>query len=296
MNQKPSLEELKQLCPDIDPDFLTLHATSLSIKYFSSFDDREIQSHLNALASLSPQKPCALLFAEKPDSLCECSILAFDYPGVFSLITGLLAASGFDIISGNIFTYSWIDKPRKNARRTRYYAMPGFTKLDIKKRKIIDRFTGRLDGSISPEAWKVFFEKRLSDLFTLLESNEPESIKRAKQTINEAVVEALSEKEIKTESVLFPIQIEVDALGSSMTKMKIISQDTPFFLYSLSNALALHDISIETVSIHTRQNRIEDEFEFVDLNGRPITDPQKINQIKFSILFTKQFTYFLGKA
>ncbi len=44
------------------------------------------------------------------------------------------------------------------------------------------------------------------------------------------------------------------------------------------------------------QDRIEDEFEFVDAAGRAIADPAVIDRIKLSVLLTKQFTSFLPSA
>ena len=78
--------------------------------------------------------------------------------------------------------------------------------------------------------------------------------------------------------------------------MRVISQDTPFFLFTFSTALTLQEVSIEHVTIRTSGGRIEDEFEFVDAAGRAIDDPARIDRIKLSVLLTKQFTSFLESA
>ena len=82
----------------------------------------------------------------------------------------------------------------------------------------------------------------------------------------------------------------------AFTRLRVISEDTPAFLYALSNALSLHDVSIEHVRIRTIHGRVEDEIDLVDLRGRKIEDPELLNRVKFSVLLTKQFTYFLGVA
>ena len=64
--------------------------------------------------------------------------------------------------------------------------------------------------------------------------------------------------------------------------MLVISQDTPFFLFSFATALTLQEVSIEHVTIRTVEGRIEDEFEFVDAAGRAITDSARIDRIKLS--------------
>jgi glutamate-ammonia-ligase adenylyltransferase len=78
--------------------------------------------------------------------------------------------------------------------------------------------------------------------------------------------------------------------------MRVLSQDTPFFLFTFSTALSLQDVSIEHVTIRTEGDRIEDVFEFVDASGRGIADPAVIDRIKLSVLLTKQFTSFLPSA
>ena len=95
---------------------------------------------------------------------------------------------------------------------------------------------------------------------------------------------------------LYPVQMEIDNETSAWTRLKIISEDTPFFLYALSNALSLHNALIEHVRIRTIRGRVEDQIDLVDLEGRPITDPEILNRVKLSVLLTKQFTYFLGSA
>jgi glutamate-ammonia-ligase adenylyltransferase len=78
--------------------------------------------------------------------------------------------------------------------------------------------------------------------------------------------------------------------------MRVISQDTPFFLYTFSTALTLQGVSIEHVTIRTEAGRIEDAFEIVDAAGKAIADPERIDRIKLSVLLTKQFTSFLESA
>ena len=96
------------------------------------------------------------------------------------------------------------------------------------------------------------------------------------------------------------MQIEVANVvagdGGSVTRMRIVSQDTPLFLYSFSAALALRDVSIQRVRITTEAGRVEDVVDVVDRSGAPIANPTLLNQIKLSVLLTKQFAYFVGVA
>jgi [glutamine synthetase] adenylyltransferase / [glutamine synthetase]-adenylyl-L-tyrosine phosphorylase len=92
------------------------------------------------------------------------------------------------------------------------------------------------------------------------------------------------------------VEVEIDNEGESFTRLKVVAQDTPAFLYTLSNALSMHDLSIEHVRIRTIHGRVEDVIDLVDLQGRKIRDPELLNRVKLSVLLTKQFTYFLDAA
>ncbi len=291
------------LCTEVPEEFIRFHLSRSNERYLESFKKEEIASHITQLASLSSKKPCSVLFSEKPDNSFECTVLAFDYPGVFSVITGILAVTGFDIISGNVFTYTrdGDSKVQISTVRSRKYRSTSFQSSSLeefpsKRRRIIDRFTGRLLKKISFEEWKIDFSEKLREIFNMIEQGGRQVHAAVKQKINEMVVETLANWQLDSKDVLYPIHIRVKNVKESYTRMTVISQDTPFFLYSLSNALSLHHLSIENVKIETKKNRVKDEFEFTDLKGKPITDDELLNRIKTSVLFTKQFTYFLGKA
>jgi glutamate-ammonia-ligase adenylyltransferase len=100
----------------------------------------------------------------------------------------------------------------------------------------------------------------------------------------------------RIQPVLFPLEISIDNTQETFTRLKVVSEDTPAFLYALSNALSLRGISIEHVRITTRHNQVEDLIDFVDERGHKITDSVVLDQVKLSVLLTKQFTGFLGQA
>ena len=75
---------------------------SLDEVYFSRFDIPDISLHLEKISSLSAAKPVEVIFSSSEDgSGLECTVVSFDHQGIFSLITGVFAASGFHIQSGN---------------------------------------------------------------------------------------------------------------------------------------------------------------------------------------------------
>ena len=265
------------------------HIARLGERYARVFSEKDVERHLASLARLSPRHPVEILFDPRRDGTLDCTVLAFDYPFEFSLITGILAGMGFSIVSGEVFTDEGI--PQAMVKRK------GFERESLgERRRIIDHFSGVLDTPFPLESWAEELRSRMEAAICLLEKGDAVSITEAKQQVNELVVRRLAPLHPDSYPVPYPVEIHVDDHGEALTRLRVISEDTPAFLYALSNALSLHDVSIEHVRIRTIHGRVEDEIDLVDLRGRKIDNPELLNRVKFSVLLTKQFTYFLGAA
>ena len=165
----------------------------------------------------------------------------------------------------------------------------------LRRRRIIDRFTGTLPPADRTEGWEERLARRMREVCALLEQG-GEHVEQARRLVNTMAAERLAGQAPQSRPELSPVSIDVDPSVTSCTRMRVISEDTPFFLFTFSAALSLQNVSIEQVTIRTRGTRIEDEFEFVDAGGRRIEDPRRIDRIRLSVLLTKQFTSFLGRA
>lgn len=291
---KPPIETLKALCPEVEAKFIRDHLLRLDDEYFERFDVREVAAHVRGLARLSPEHPLEMTVSLSEDGGVDCTVMAFDYPFEFSLITGVLFSMGFSVQSGDIFTYGRVAEPPGPARRPRADRARG-TEAS-RRRRIIDRLSGRIENPRFFHEWSAHLRARMQEIIGLLERGDAESVGRAKQRVNEWVTERLAESQVASPPVLYPVQVRIENDGGPFTRLHVVGQDTPAFLYSLSTALSLHGISIEHVRIRTIAGRVEDEVDFVDPAGRPIRDPLLLDRIKLSVLFTKQFTYFLDKA
>ena len=292
---KPRLEDIGPLCPDVGEELIREHLERLDEEYFQRFDLKDLVEHLQGLSRLSPTHPVETLVSANLEGTVECTVLAFDYPFEFSLITGVLASMGFGILSGDIFTYERPTAPvppetRRAIRNPRKAVDP------LRRRRIIDHFSGIRSSDVPFHEWAEELRKRLAEIIGYLETGEKDAVTRTKHRVNEWVTDRLAEMKTSQLPVLYPVQIRINNDHEAFTRLQVISQDTPAFLYSLSTALSLHNLSIENVRIRTIHGRIEDEIDLVDLAGRPVRDPEQLNQVQFSVLFTKQFTYFLDKA
>ena len=238
--------------------------------------------------------------------MVELTFFTSDHPGLFSIITGLLSGASFEIISGDIFTYKKaapsvpvaISKQRYNnawLRRNYRVCLSNNQASLEEKRFIIDRFYGLIPASISFEIWKEQLINAAEKIFSLVEKNTPEANLEAKRLINNSVAKRFSNLEKKPRAQLYPIQIFTSFLPN-YTRLKIMAEDTPAFLYSLSYALAYHQISIEHVTIKTIQNIIQDEIDIIDQAEKPIVDQNRLDKIKLAIMLTKEFTHFINYA
>ncbi len=294
---KPRRQQLQTLCPDVDAEFIAQHLRRLDEEYFERFPLDRVTRHLSGLASLSPSKPAEVLVEFGASGGVECTVLAFDYPSEFSLVTGVLFAMGLSIRSGDVFTYRAEDEAPTAAVRGRRPGRPRppQKKSPLHRRRIIDHFVGVTDSD-RPSTWGAEARTRLLEVITLLERGDPESVEAAKHRVNEMVTRRLAALDSSRYPVFYPAKLEIDDTVESATRLRVASQDTPAFLYAVSNALSLMGLAIQHVRIRTRDGQIEDEIDLVDPSGQPVRDPDLLARIQLSVLLTKQCTYFLDRA
>jgi len=293
---KPSLENLKALCLDVDPRLVEEHLSRLNERYFERFSEDDIREHLEGLSCLSPENPVKLNMRETGNHQVDFTVLGFDHLGVFSLMTGVLAGMGFNISSGDVFTYRRRTE-KSGPRRLLRGRMQSRRKKDaLSRRRIVNHFSGSWTREFRFKEWAAELEKRLCAIFALLERRDDLSAEQARHQVNEMVAKELDRFQPDPSPALSPVLIEVDNESGECTRLKIVSEDTPAFLYSLTQAFSLHGIAIEHVQIRTREGQISDEIDVVDAKGKKIEDPEALSRIKLSVLLTKQFTYFLGQA
>ncbi|MBN1797279.1 MAG: glutamate-ammonia-ligase adenylyltransferase [Spirochaetales bacterium] len=292
---KQDLQEIEKLLPDIDSELITEHLKNLQDYYFKVFSREAICRHIGGLSRLTKTEPIQVLFQPGTGGIIEFTVLAYDYPALFSLITGVFSASGFRFISGDIFTYQRIESPPFK-KQHRVSALKKRLNRQPRMRKIIDYFTGYIDSERPLDIWMAEVQNRLKHIISLLKDYTPEAVNHAKQKVNEMVALSLLKSKFSVSEMLFPVYIHIDNSESDYTILHVVSEDTPFFLFALSSALSLHNVSIELVRIHTKDTKIQDDFYLADLKGNKLTDPLILNNIKLSVLLTKQFTFFLGNS
>lgn len=242
---------------------------SLPRRYFDAFTALEVEAHAAAFDALTGETPLRVAHWGASDGALVFTICARDAPGLFSYLTGVIGARGLSIDSGDIFTTS-----------------SGIA---------IDRFVGHRSGATAPDdRWIAALEAELTALLRPLWQRPPDSA-RVRADVIELVAEAQAARGPSGGETLLPIEIEIDD-GDGLTRVAVESQDTPFFLYSLSSALALQDLSIRHVDIATTVDRIRDVFHVTTAEGNPVSADPDRRRLQLSILVTKQFSHALDSA
>jgi len=267
--------------PALDAAFVREHLARMDADYTACFAPARVAAHCAALTSLSVAEPVRVLCEPRPDGLLDCTILAFDHPYEFALIAGVLASLSFDVRTGDVFTHA---AERPDGEPT------------VHRRCIVDRFSGVIPAAVTPAQWQRQAHAALNEVVGLLERGGPDAPAAARARVNQWIAAWLSREHVDTHNALFPVRVAVDNTISGVTRLRVETQDTPAFLYTLANALARHGVRIERVVIRTINDRIEDEFDVTDARGEKISDEHALDAIKLSILLTKQFTCFLAQA
>lgn len=288
---KPDIQSIAAQCPDVPEAFVRQHAERLESDYFERFDPDRVAEHIRHLHALSSDRPFVMTTEPAAPGHLDCTLLAFDYDGLFSLVCGIFAGMGLSIHTGEIFTYARRASPtlRELQRTRRRHA-------SAERRRVIDHFAGHYQADLPAGLWIEELERRLTEVLGLLEQGDESSHETARSRVNEWVIRRLGRETHAFSPVLYPVEIEVEPDRGGRTELRVISQDTPAFLYTLTNALALQGLLIERVRIRTVMDQVEDHIEVVDASGHAVTEPDHIDRIKWSVLLTKQFTYYLDTA
>ncbi len=297
-------QAIAALCPGLDDRIVREHVQRLDDDYLARFDPPLIAEHLLSLSRLSSDRPVDVLLTNEGDRRASCAVLAFDHPFEFSLITGVLASVGLRINSGDVFTLRPATsnaaapgrggRPQRRPRHRPTLRAPA--RDPIKRAVIVDYFSCQFDQRDDFDALADKLRCRMTEVIGLLDRADQASVNKAKRRVNEMVTERLSTLKVQHGTALAPVKLDIDQINTSRTRLKIVAQDTPAFLYSLSTALSLHGLSIERVRIRGSGDHVEDEIHVVDSSGQPIRDKQVLERVKLSVLLTKQFTYFLDQA
>ncbi len=301
MSAPDRVETYTRLCPDLPQTLIQDFLKSMDPEYFERFPSSSIAQHLSLTSRLTLSQPCALTLQALPKKQFELTLVAFDFFAEFATFCGILSSFGLDIREAAIFTSK--ESGRKAPPPAKLSAtLRGFGQFPRKRatqglsRKIaIDVFRVQtLEGFRFEEQDQEEFFRTLTDLLSLLQKNH---IRQARRQVNRRLVETIGKLSNKPADLVHPVQIAFSNTSASPeTILDIQATDTPAFLYTFANALAMRDIYIVKARIEVDGHRVQNRFYVHDRHGRKIQTKTAQQELRTAAALLKEFTHYLSWA
>ncbi|MCX7918294.1 MAG: HD domain-containing protein [bacterium] len=283
-DEQQAIEELKtelitQYKDTVTTEEITEHFRLMPIRYLLGTAPAKIIEHIQLVRKLLtpvspaglrlPRKELALIQPELPAGspvsvtavshnfqlgYTDIIICTFDAPGVFSKITGTLAAKMLNILSAQIYTRAdgiVLDTIQIDQRSA------SWTEDQYWWQEIDDELNAVISG-------KKDIEKIIA-------------IRRRQEML----------KPIRTFRIPTEIELNPD-ISDTQTVIDIRTQDRLGLLYQLTSTMSSLGLNITSARIATYGARAVDVFYVTDRNGNKITDPSQLNQIKLGLLDSLQ--------
>jgi glutamate-ammonia-ligase adenylyltransferase len=278
------------MTPDIEPVNADTIRSQLGESY-DRFTKAERARHVEMLQSVTNPEDVALHAQLSDDHRWTVTVSTSDCVGALSVISGLLAAYRFNILSAHIYTLDFTPPvPERPTRPRRSHRL--HRRADPLWRKLLDILEVRPFGETPPEIWEQFRED-LSQLISLLVKGEqPKALDQIIERFSTTLAGIAG-----YHNQLLPISISLSNNGSTRyTVLEIRSADTPGFLFAFTNALAIIGINIQQADIHTILGQVQDTFWLTEKNGQKIESPQRVYELRVVTALIKQFTYLLPRS
>jgi [protein-PII] uridylyltransferase len=227
-------------------EMVTAHLAGMSDRYLATTAAQRITAHLRLIERCETETVSTDLFHHPDLGFSDLVVVTRDSPGLFSLITGTLAANGVNILSAQIHTRA-----------------DGIA-LD----------TLQVNDS-SGEA--VTEESRWTRVF-----QELRQVIRGEQSVESL----LEERRWRREAVSVPAPPKVtieNQLSDSHTVVEVKCPDRVGLLYLITRTLAREGLNIASARIATEIAHAFDTFYVIDRQGRKVEVPPAIERIRAAL-------------
>ncbi len=235
----------------IKNEFIERYCKNYYKNYWKIFNLQTLINHFHIFKKMLDDKEKFKIYLSKESDLqaTELIVIAPDHHGLFSLISGLVAASGYDVVSAKIIT------------RSDGYALDTFFIQNKNKKPILED---------NPR------KKLIKTISLGLEGN---------FDIEKALNIKWEEIPVRFRAVKAPTRIIVDNKTSeNFTILDIKCKNAPGVLYKITKTLTSLGIQINTANVSTYGNRVVDIFYIKNAFGSKVDDKTTIDKIKMSIL------------
>jgi len=219
---------------------------SMSTRYLLSHRSAELSEHIRVLLSRG-ERTLAMKVAHEYDlEYSQVTISTLDIPGLFSKITGVMAANGINILGAQIYTQG------------------NGVALDILQ---VRSPSGEL--ITDPEKWQRVEE----DLVSVIEGRA-----RVDDLVRKRHRPGLFAARPRPR---FPNRVEFDnEVSDEYTVVDIYAHDKVGLLYQITKTLKELGLYIGVSKISTKVDQAADTFYVQDIFGQKITNPEKLDEVK----------------
>ena len=195
------------------------------------------------------------LFDESKLKATELLVIAPDHHGLFSLISGLVAASGYDVVSAKIIT------------RSDGYALDTFFIQNKNRQPIIEEHSKK---------------KLLKIISQGLEGN---------FNVEKALNKRWEEIPARFRAIKAPTRVIIDNnMSDEYSILEIKCKNAPGVLYKITKVITSLGLQINTANVSTYGDRVVDIFYIKDAFGLKIDNNKSMDKVKMSILKTLEET------
>jgi len=223
--------------------------------------------------AISTELPVNIDFVQLHRDIIDIYIVGIDFPGVFSLIAGILLSYDISILYGVIHSYEAYEGRRGIIVDRLRVKFPSV----LKRTQIFDRI--RSD---------------VREIFNLLASRKEGE---ARRNVYERVADYIKRHKHNIMKILMPINVEVSVdEKTDEIVLHIEGKDTIGFLFSLSTALYMRGYSISRLYVKTvGEEEVNDRIYVKPIRAKKV-DYKELQNLKSIIAIIKQFSYFISNA
>jgi [protein-PII] uridylyltransferase len=222
----------------------------MTTRHLLSNTPQVLAEHVKLLASLAREQIVMKVSHETESGYSNFTICTLDVPGLFSRITGVMAANGMNILGAQIHT-------SKNGKA-----------LDILQIN-------------SPQGFVITDEQR----WKRVEENMRKVLEGKVQV--KSLVEKKQRPTLLAEKVKprFPTRVEIDnEVSEDYTVIDIYTHDKIGLLYAITSTLTTLGLYIYVSKISTKVDQVADVFYVKDIFGQKILAPDKLQEIRERLL------------
>ena len=238
------------LSEDFDEKLIKDELKHLDTRYVLSHPSREICDHMRVLLSRG-DRTLVMKVEQAPEANYSRLIIStIDLPGLFSSITGVLAAAGINILGAQVYTLKngvALDILQVNGGR-------GQIITDEEKwRKVEDTLAAVIEGRT--QVHSLILKRKRAPLYPA--PHRPR----------------------------FPSRVEIDnEVSQRHTVIDIFTDDRLGLLYDITRTLTALNLTIGVSKISTKVDQVADTFYVQDIFGGKITNPDKIEELRRELL------------